>query len=143
MKKWWNASMLVALSCLMALAVTAAPVGTAPVGTAPVGTAPDDTVPDGAAVDAAVPEIAPPAEDATELPRLGLERTAEVEAASYSAARITCTFHCNDGIGFLYDCPESTLGACCAAAQPACEEHEGLESGICRKGRLGLPCIPL
>ncbi|MCP3961499.1 MAG: hypothetical protein GY719_26960 [bacterium] len=138
MKKWWNASMFAVFSCLMVVAAAAAP---------------DEAVVDDAAVEAAVPELAPAqapeaitarAETAAAVPRLGLEQTAglEVEAAAYNSTRVVCTFLCNDGIGFLYNCPDS-MGTCCAQAQPACEDHEGLESGICRRGRLGLPCTPL
>jgi hypothetical protein len=55
---------------------------------------------------------------------------------------ITCTFNCNDGFGFFYQCPHPTLGQCCAQAQPACSSHGGLDDGICWQGRLGLPCNP-
>lgn len=54
---------------------------------------------------------------------------------------ITCQFTCEDGSGFGLDpCPDSTLGECCAYAEPACAGHGGLASGICTNGRLGLPC---
>jgi hypothetical protein len=55
---------------------------------------------------------------------------------------ISCTFNCNDGIGLQYQCPFPTLGQCCAQAQPACSSHNGLASGICWQGHLGLPCTP-
>jgi len=60
-----------------------------------------------------------------------------------AGGKISCTFKCNDGIGYyLPSCGEGSLNACCGLAQPACENNEGLESGICRQGRLGLPCQP-
>jgi hypothetical protein len=55
---------------------------------------------------------------------------------------IFCTFECNDGTGLGLQCGLPTLGQCCAQGQPACASHGGLEDGICRKGRLGLPCVP-
>ncbi len=53
---------------------------------------------------------------------------------------ITCTFNCADGTGLLLFCEDDTLGECCQHAEPACSQHGGLVSGICKKGRLGLPC---
>ncbi|MEE8524051.1 MAG: hypothetical protein V3T72_08975 [Thermoanaerobaculia bacterium] len=53
---------------------------------------------------------------------------------------ITCTFNCADGFGFLLYCEDETLGECCQHGGPACSEHGGLVDGICKKGRLGLPC---
>jgi len=73
-------------------------------------------------------------------------KTALVEPAGsvlIAEARITCTFHCNDGTGYvLLDCEEGSLGACCAVGATACDDNGGLESSICRQGRLGLPCQP-
>ncbi len=135
MKKWWKSALLATLTCLVVIAATAAE-------------------PDDAAADAAVPEIAPAQTPAapeaaqevvdTEVPDSGLEATTEeVEARISSSGGVVCTFLCNDGIGFLYNCPDPGMGTCCLQAQPACASHEGLDNGICRKGRLGLPCTPL
>ncbi len=126
MKKLWYSSMLVALTCLVAVAATAAP--------------------DAAEPEIAVPESVPaqtpaPALVDAEGPSLGLEWTIEIAASS--SAGVVCTFLCNDGIGFLYYCPDPGVGTCCSQAQPACASHGGLDSGICRKGRLGLSCTPL
>lgn len=129
MKKWWYSSMLAALSCLVVIAATAAPETAAP--------------------EVAVPEIAPapapeaPEEVDAESPSLGLEWTVDVDAPVANSSGVVCTFNCNDGIGFLYYCPDPNMGTCCSQAEPACADHDGLESGICRKGRLGLPCTPL
>lgn len=61
-----------------------------------------------------------------------------------AATSIVCTFECADGTGFALDpCTDGSLGACCANGEPACSAHGGLESGICKQGRLGLPCTPL
>ncbi len=132
MKKWWYLSMFAALTCLLAIAATAAP--------------------DAAAPEIAAPEIAPaPAPEAPEAPEvvdaespgLGLEWTVDVDAPVANSSGVVCTFNCNDGYGFLYYCPDPNMGTCCSQAEPACAAHEGLESGICKKGRLGLPCTPL
>ncbi len=66
----------------------------------------------------------------------------EPEPAPMSTG-ITCTFNCADGTGFFYDCPDPTLNECCQQAAPACSSHGGLTSGICKKGHLGLSCVPL
>jgi len=55
---------------------------------------------------------------------------------------ITCEFDCEDEYGFVYYC-DDTLAECCAYGETACAEHGGLEWGMCRKGRLGLPCVPI
>lgn len=56
---------------------------------------------------------------------------------------ITCEFDCEDEYGFLYYCDDPSLAECCAYGETACADHGGLEDGVCRKGRLGLNCVPV
>jgi hypothetical protein len=100
-----------------------------------------------------VPAFATPAEPETpSVPAESAVSTESVPAPALpdlgqplaSFTEITCQFNCEDGSGFGLDpCPDDTLGECCAYAAPACANHGGLESGICTKGRLGLPCQPI
>ncbi len=133
MKKWWKTSMLTAIACAAVLAATAAPNAATPEGT------PENVVKEPVA--AAAGERLGSAEAASS--RLDSRVEADTEAAVFKTPGITCTFKCNDGIGLLYSCPDSGLGTCCSQAQPACAAHDGLDSGICKRGRLGLSCVPL
>ena len=73
----------------------------------------------------------------------GVPDLIDFSAPSWSIP-ISCTFHCNDGYGYVLDpCNDGSLNACCANAEPACAGNGGLQSGICQQGRLGLPCQPL
>ncbi len=56
---------------------------------------------------------------------------------------ITCDFDCEDEYGFVYFCEDPSLAVCCAYGETACADHGGLEDGMCRKGRLGLNCVPI
>ena len=140
MKKWWYVSML---SCLMAVAATAAPDAAEPeVAPAPEPAALEvPAEPEAISGETEAPEVQAVFTD--ELPSLELEGSAAGRVEASSGGRIVCTFHCNNGIGALYYCPDSNLGTCCGQAEPACAQNGGLESGICRRGRLGLPCTPL
>jgi hypothetical protein len=99
--------------------------------------APAMAQPDSAAGEAAqaAPDL-PPAP--AQLPSVDAERP-----VSPASTGVVCTFNCNDGYGLLYNCPDPSLNVCCQQAQPACSSHGGLESGICQKGHLGLPCTPI
>ena len=128
MKKWWMMSMLVALACLLTLTVSATPEASV----SPV------VAPEAAPAPQADGENAPK----SEAPSLGLAGDVAAELETSRSGGVTCTFTCNDGIGYVYDCPDPSLGTCCAQAEPACASNGGLDTGICRKGRLGLICNP-
>lgn len=101
--------------------------------------APDSVEP--ASEPTTAPEITA-AEPAPAPPEVPADETLLQPEPLLMSTGIVCTFKCNDGYGFLYDCPDPTFGECCSQAEPACSAHGGLESAICKRGHLGLSCIP-